>query len=165
MGASRVNLGCGELKLDGYLNVDQFPKVNPDLVSDAHEFLAGCEDGSLDEIYAGHFLEHLTLDEAQSLLRECYRVLKSGGLLGITVPDTEAVFKMYVLGKMNMHDICAQFLYSTVQKSHHKWSYDSRSLRAQIEAAGFVCRNEIDRQRDPRVWPAWYQCGWDAEKP
>ena len=161
----RANFGCGELKLDGYINIDQFPEVNPDVVADASEWLSLRADGSVDEIYAGHFLEHLTLDEAQVFLRECFRALKSGGTIGIVVPDTEAVFKMYVLGKMNMHDICAQFLYSTVQKSHHQWSYDSRSLRAQIEAAGFVCKHEIDRHKDPRVWPAWYQCGWEAEKP
>lgn len=99
------------------------------------------------------------------MLGECFRVLRSGGRVGVVVPDTEAVAKLYILGKMSLHDACENFLYSPVQPSRHKWAYDEVTLRRALENAGFVTTQPIDRHNDPRVIPAWFQVGWDAEKP
>lgn len=161
----RINIGCGRLKLDGFVNIDESEEVEPDLVVGAEDFLRSCEDGTVDEIYAGHFLEHIEYEDGQRVLRECLRVLRSGGKIGVVVPDTEVLMKLYVSGKMALHLICEQFLYSTVQPSRHRWSYDPQTLRKALEEAGFVTTKQIDRERDLRGWPAWWQCGWDAEKP
>ena len=163
--AVRINLGCGRLKLEGFVNVDQFDDVEPDVVSDATSFLGSQEDNSVDEIYAGHFLEHLDYEQGQALLSECFRALRSGGRLGIVVPDTEIVMKLYCMGRYSLHNICEEFLYSTVQPSRHQWSYDKLTLKKAIENVGFVTTKEIDREKDSRVIGAWYQVGWDAEKP
>lgn len=44
-------------------------------------------DASFDVVYHSHFLEHLPKSRALLFLRECHRVLKSGGLLRVVIPD------------------------------------------------------------------------------
>jgi predicted SAM-dependent methyltransferase len=137
-------------------------------------------DGSLDEIYAGHVLEHLTPAAADLLLLECRRCLVPGGTMGIVVPDTREIMTRWLAGTADtveypadvirpiadLDEVCALFLYSTVQESLHQWSYDLTTLRRRIERAGFLVTCEIDRWNDPRIpVGAWYQCGWDAVAP
>ncbi len=46
-------------------------------------------DGAFRAVYASHTLEHLHLNEARQLLRECVRVLRPGGICRMVVPDLE----------------------------------------------------------------------------
>lgn len=46
-------------------------------------------DGQLNMVFSEHFFEHLFFDEAISLMRECHRVIKSGGVLRVVVPDAD----------------------------------------------------------------------------
>ena len=39
--------------------------------------------------FSEHFFEHLFLDEACELLKECFRVLRSGACLRVVVPDAD----------------------------------------------------------------------------
>ena len=75
-------MGTGDKKLPGYLNVDANPEVHPDLVLRIPPLPFG--DDSIDEIHASHFLEHVS--ELVELMDECFRVLKSGGIMSIVVP-------------------------------------------------------------------------------
>jgi predicted SAM-dependent methyltransferase len=47
------------------------------------------EDSLFTFAYSEHFLEHLFLDEAWALLKECFRVLKPRACLRIAVPDAD----------------------------------------------------------------------------
>ncbi len=47
------------------------------------------EDDSFDFIFSEHFLHHLFLDEACSLLRECRRILAPHGVIRTVVPDAD----------------------------------------------------------------------------
>src|SRR5437773_9968167 len=44
-------------------------------------------DQAFDVAYHSHFLEHLPKKDASAFLKECYRVLKAGGILRVVVPD------------------------------------------------------------------------------
>lgn len=175
----KVNLGCGNFPIRGYVNVDADPTVRADVCADAFDYLAALADASIAEVYAGHFLEHLDRPDATRFLAECFRVLEPGGVCALVVPDIREVLKRYVgnsleaevmagrVWQMNdLDDICGWFLYSTVQTSVHKWSYDEFTLRRAMQAAGFAVNRRIDRYRDPRLGaPAWFQCGWEGVKP
>lgn len=176
----RVNLGAGPDRKPGWVNVDNGvdddiweKKLEGDHVeADALEYLDTLADDSVDEIYAGHFLEHFEygLDdweqsEGHGLLTSCYRVLKSGGTIGIVVPDTKEVMRGYFSEGRDLDDICAGFLYSTIQPSRHKWSWDLMTLRRALERAGFTVTDEIDRYEDERLAAgAWFQMGLEAVK-
>ncbi|MGB3204746.1 MAG: methyltransferase domain-containing protein [Crinalium sp.] len=47
------------------------------------------DDNSLSYIFSEHFFEHLFFDEALSLLQECQRILKPGGVIRTCVPDAD----------------------------------------------------------------------------
>jgi len=48
-----------------------------------------CDDEFFDGIFTEHTIEHLYPEEAINLLRECFRILKKGGCIRITVPDLD----------------------------------------------------------------------------
>jgi SAM-dependent methyltransferase len=78
----RLNLGCGDKKLAGYLNVDTC--CEPDHVCDLSQFPWPWDDNSVDEVFSSHFLEHVE-DYEQTIL-EIHRILKPNGILQFRVP-------------------------------------------------------------------------------
>ena len=181
---TRINLGSGPDHKSGWINVDNgvddhiwdkrgFAE-NPtyEVKADALEYLASLDPGSVDEIYAGHFLEHFEygLDdwqesEAHTLLSLCHQALKTGGIVGIVVPDMKEVLRHYFFDGRDLDDLCAGFIYSNIQPSRHKWCWDLATLRRALERAGFTVTDEIDRYDDPRLAAgAWYQCGLEGVK-
>lgn len=121
-------------------------------------------DGAVSAIYSSHLLEHLDREVAQNLLLDCYRVLKSGGVLRVVVPDMYLISKSYVsivdrladkqLGPADRVDflagkIPASDVSSAVAGEYydpdprrqrlfgHRWMYDRWSIRAALQRAGF----------------------------
>lgn len=88
---TKLNFGCNQWKLKGFINIDKDEKVKPDIVMDIKCPLQW-EDNSIDEIYCGHFIEHLNIDEALDLIKECYRILKPTGQVIFTIPDYQKIF-------------------------------------------------------------------------
>src|SRR2546423_1722268 len=85
-----INVGCGHFPMrPPWLNVDSDPSTPAHL----HESWPPITltDNVVDDIYAGHFLEHLSKEDGAFFLRECYRVLKPGGRLGVLVPDMQQI--------------------------------------------------------------------------
>lgn len=176
--ARRLNVGCGVHPLHFWTNLDGDPSAIADLYTVVPPI--PYPDSHLDEIYAGHFLEHLTRTEVEAFLAECRRCLVVGGKLGVVVPDTREVMRRYLANDRtatmeypagrfhhltDLDAICDIFLYSTIQNSPHRWSYDLDTLSRTLQIAGFEIVGEIDRYRDPRITVgAWYQCGLDAVK-
>jgi SAM-dependent methyltransferase len=65
------------------------PLVIPDVVDDGAR-LASFEDASVDFVVANHMLEHV--EDPIAALRHQLRVLRSGGVLYLTLPDARATF-------------------------------------------------------------------------
>jgi SAM-dependent methyltransferase len=84
----RLNLGCGQNKLDGFVNVDRQGAANPDVQHDLECFPWPFADQSVDEVLMSHVLEHLGRDPQVfiGIFRELYRVCKGGALIRIAVP-------------------------------------------------------------------------------
>lgn len=80
----KLNLGCGEDKKEGYINVDWSPLPKPDVVHDLNKLPYPFEDNSIDLIEAFHVLEHL--DTPFVIMKEFHRILKVGGTLHVKVP-------------------------------------------------------------------------------
>lgn len=78
-----LNLGCGKIQPKNYVNVDIKPPA--DLVMDLNITPWKWENNSIDGICMHHSLEHML---AKTVLDECHRVLKVGGVLDIHVPHS-----------------------------------------------------------------------------
>ena len=96
----KLNLGCHNWKLSGFTNVDIDPERRPDVVADVRSL--PFDDESVDEIYAGHIIEHLSIEESALALNEWKRVLKPGGTITITVPDFEKAYDMYLSDRISL---------------------------------------------------------------
>ena len=62
----KLNLGCGNKIIEGYINVDKFDLYNVDLKHDLETFPYPFEDDSVKEIILSHVLEHI--DNLQKFL-------------------------------------------------------------------------------------------------
>jgi SAM-dependent methyltransferase len=89
-----LNLGCGYTRLTGWVNIDLWG-LRSDLAWDLRKGLPFPTD-SADAIFNEHLLEHLPLRDVLPLLRDCVRVLRSGGVLRVGVPDAERYIRDYV---------------------------------------------------------------------
>jgi predicted SAM-dependent methyltransferase len=92
----RANLGCGNQICPGWINID-IVRTGPSVV--AHDLSTGIPlpNASCEVVYHSHVLEHLKRPDAQFFMRECFRVLKPGGIIRVAVPDLEQVCRQYLL--------------------------------------------------------------------
>ncbi len=75
----KLNLGCGKLHREGYVNVDLH---GGDVRADGLRL--PFRDGVFDEILASHILEHVI--DLEAMMLELSRVLRPGGILMARVP-------------------------------------------------------------------------------
>lgn len=78
----KLNLGCADRRLDGFLNVDICPPADQ-LVDLAENW--PWPESSADEVFAADIFEHLP--DKRHTMNELWRVLKPGGLAKIEVPS------------------------------------------------------------------------------
>jgi predicted SAM-dependent methyltransferase len=90
-----VNLGCGRRVHSDWTNCDLVPASADVLSVDVRRDLPFDRE-TCDAIYASHVLEHLAIGEARRLVAELFRVLTSGGVVRIVVPDLEGIVRAYV---------------------------------------------------------------------
>lgn len=190
---NRLHLGCGLTTPDGWINIDgswnarlakypilrriahslhwvpsdkaAVPWSSKIFIHDVRKPLPFPSD-SAEAIYSSHLLEHLYSEQGKALVRECFRVLASKGVLRVVVPDLASIVREY-LGREQIGELSTgrelvepadrfnQRLlmrppappsgnlmyrwYTAVADFHqHKWMYDENSLKALLQAAGFT---------------------------
>lgn len=161
----RLNLGCGDKILPGYINVDVAQSTRdkaPDVLCDLHK-LTPFEDDSVDKILSVHVVEHFWRWEIVDVLKEWTRVLKPGAVMILecpnllsacqevlqnqdiaTGPGPEGQRTMWVLyGDPSWRDPLMM----------HRWGYSPRSLAQVMQEAGLVNVRQEPAQfklREPR---------------
>lgn len=85
---SKYNLGCGNNKLDGFINVDKESIYDPDLVIDLEKFPWDIPSNSAEVIVLTHVMEHLGANPQDFLnvMKELYRISKPYNEIVIIVP-------------------------------------------------------------------------------
>ena len=83
----KINIGSGYTKIDGFVNLDDDPNVNPDhLINlDDVNICLPFEDNTVDEVIAHQILEHIG-DGFIPLMQEIYRVCSHGAMIDIICP-------------------------------------------------------------------------------
>lgn len=133
----KLNLGCGNKIIPGFINVDcrDLPGVND--VSNI-QTLPQYHPNSVDLIYACHVLEHTGRLEYMDVLKRWYEILKPGAVLRVAVPDLEAVFEHYSVHKdLRVH---RGLLYGgqTYPENYHYIGWDFKTLKEDLEQVGFT---------------------------
>jgi SAM-dependent methyltransferase len=115
-------------------------------------------DNSVDVIYTSHTIEHLTYDEAAFVFKECFRVLKMGGLIRVIVPDLSVMVNSYINNRTQAPHLAAKKLLDDTfyfeipipkgflqllkfhfrKKNNHYFLYDHEGLAHQLALAGFI---------------------------
>ena len=106
-----------------------------------------------DFIYSSHFLEHFTQKGGVAFLKECNRVLKSGGIIRICVPDLEKYVQLY-LGGERIRFLSTFFSELRGVDEHygqHRFMYDYNLLHNTMEKVGFkkITRCEYRKGKTP----------------
>lgn len=116
-------------------------------------------DNTIDLIYIGQVIEHLNpIYEAPKLIKECYRMMRSGGVIRLTTPDLDLLIQHYLDGKMNAFTLDQPEFYKTAdpgsQLSYimfgatgpnctfnnyegHMFLYNKESMSNLLKSAGF----------------------------
>jgi len=104
MKSAKLHLGCGYVIKKGFINIDNNPDVNPDIVCNlGHEKLP-FEDDSVNYVFSNHFFEHLDTDESIFLLDELYRVCKPGAVIKLVCPHQMSPVAGAMLHKQNVSE-------------------------------------------------------------
>jgi hypothetical protein len=178
-----VQFGCGFSVGEGWLNFDSSPSLRLSRipivaqlakVAGAITFPPGvlygdvrdgplCAPGTCAGLYASHVLEHLSYDDFHTALRNCFAMLKPGGILRLIVPDLEGRARQYVKS-LDAADSAANdtFLRSThlgiptrprgmsglvrgaLGNSAHLWMWDELSMSRKLSDVGFVAIRRCD---------------------
>lgn len=134
----KVHIGCGEIQLLGWVNIDARPLPHVHLVSerlDLDEF----SDGSIGEIYLSHVLEHLSFEEVNKFLEKMHHKIAVGGVLRISVPDFESIVTIYLENDRSINSVKYALMGGQdYEFNFHKSVYNHKSLESLLLNAGFT---------------------------
>jgi len=158
----KLNLGCGDMILDGYVNIDlysSYADVNHDV-----RFLGIYEDNTVDEIYASHIIEHFDFNEGIAALKEWWRVLKPLGRIVIEAPDFLGLCHRFInsneKGRIGLYN----HIFGGLQIGHgHKFMYTPVQMKWTLEQCKFVKIKRISQTRFPGGDDI--NMAWEAFKP
>lgn len=128
---NRLNLGAGDIPLDGYENID--------IKDDKKAFPLDYPDESVEEIRASHILEHFPSRQVPEVLDEWKRVLKPGGVLKVAVPNFELIAKLYLHPSKGKYPLEGWCMGGQIDDhDYHQAIFDKGKLQAQLRESGFV---------------------------
>ncbi|MFA5060527.1 MAG: hypothetical protein WC676_07875 [Candidatus Omnitrophota bacterium] len=159
----KLHIGCGHILVPGWLNIslEKDREYGRLIRMDNGAFFLNynllkswpVEEDSVVHIAASHFIEHFDLNQGMNFTKECFRVLKKGGVIRLSCPDLEIYARNYVANNQKFFDHelirewCCFKAAATpgevfIAKAYdsggsHKWFYDFASLKHILETAGF----------------------------
>lgn len=105
----RLNIGAGHLPKEGFVNVDMRELPGIDVVAQADDLPFA--EGSIDEIFSSHTVEHFPLEFLRrQLLPYWCSLLKPGGVLTTITPDLQAMVADYERGETSF-DVLRSVIY------------------------------------------------------
>ena len=133
----KLHIGCGNVIIPGWANLDALPGSRVDIIDDART-LRSIPQGAVDVLYASHILDHFSRNDTDTVLRLWRSKLRTGGTLRLAVSDFAAIVAEY----RETGDLTA--LLGLLIGGHkdefdkHGTSFDRQSLANTLLRAGFV---------------------------
>ena len=177
----KINIGCGDTPTKGWRNYDNswsirlakkkvltYILLKSGFLSEAQDkFISFAKnanilwadgikripenDSSVDVIYSCHMVEHLEKLDVASFFKEARRILKSGGIIRLAVPNIKYQVDNYLkdgdadkfiesthLTRKKPKTIIAKIKYLIIGDRNHQWMYDDKSLCKLLSSAGFT---------------------------
>lgn len=107
----KLNYGCGETKLEGFINIDIEDTTKPDMICDLRKQALPYETESVDKIHCLHNLEHIERKYWAQVIFEFARVLKPGAQLHLAYPEFEVCAKNYIENHQGLRDFWEKTIY------------------------------------------------------
>jgi predicted SAM-dependent methyltransferase len=157
----KLQLGAGQNILPGWFNTDYFPRENIFFLDVTKTF--PIPESSFNFIFTEHHIEHISYKNAVFMLKECYKILKPGGVIKITTPDLKTSLNNYLHNDFEGKGIVnttKDYIYSGFYKAvnyipvddyfkaheindmfmnyEHQFIYDFESMKRILANAGFI---------------------------
>ena len=146
----RLHLGAGDHRIEGWTNVDALGSPAVDVRADCATPLP-FRDASVAFIHSEDLLEHLDLAGGKTLLAECFRILRPGGVLRLLTPDLERLIHSvyqrrdprhlrWCAERLSADGPCEALNMHLRMNGEHRFVYDVPRLRELLGALGFSVR-------------------------
>ena len=89
-----VNLCSGDVKIEGYVNIDLWAK--PDIYTDLENSLIPLPNSSVQIVVMMSAINYFSRERAYEIIEDIFRVLKPSGILRIGVQDLNLLSKKYI---------------------------------------------------------------------
>lgn len=106
-----LNVGCGETKLKGFINIDIEEATKPDLICDLRKEPFPYGPDTVDVIHCIHNIEHIEQKYWPQIFCEFWRVLKPEGELRLAYPEFEKVSHNFLENTLGLRDFWRATLY------------------------------------------------------
>lgn len=156
----KLNIGCGNVKFAKWINIDIEPSA--DITIDVTKGLP-FKDNSSSFIFNEHFIEHITYENSEKILKEFYRILKNGGVVRIATPDLDYVVNKYLNDWKNQEWLSWQeysyiktkgrMINVSFREWGHKYLYNEEDLTILLKTVGFrhISRCEFKKSNYPEL--------------
>lgn len=149
----KIQFGCGPNFLEGWLNTDIYKGSDHVVYLDiTHEF--ALPSSSFHYMTSEHLIEHIGFEQGKAFLKECFRVLKNGGVIRIVTPNLETILNLY-FNKTNANTQYIEHIISnfvpdapynhevfTINNAFRNWGhqflYDRSTLINLLSEVGFI---------------------------
>lgn len=135
---TKLHLGCGLCKLDGYLNVDIDEKLEPDAIVDLTKPFP-FQDNEFEEVLFLHTIEHIEKKYHPTILSEIHRVLKLNGKMILGYPEFEVCAKYWIENVRGRRDYWEACIYGrqSSPSDFHVALMDSAEVKDTLLSLGF----------------------------
>lgn len=149
----KLQIGGGWRRFEGWLNADL--ELAPDILQlDATQPFP-FQDAAFQFVFTEHMIEHVEFAGAQSMMRECHRVLRPGGTIRVATPNLNVVAAISAPCRSELQQrYYDYFVAHHLPDGHpatgaavanaffrswgHRFIYDEATLRLLLEDAGFT---------------------------
>ena len=137
-----INLGCGNIIIDGFENIDFYTIRFWKAKSIGHDFRYKLPyaNNVFEGAICDNALEHLHPSDGKKFLKEICRILKPGAILRVIVPDLQKYIDYYngkEIKELEIFGNGCNAIWNLTSNWTHLAVYDSHMLSIVLEEAGF----------------------------
>lgn len=170
----KLHLGCGNKRLDDFINIDLHPYdsavpdssrggCRADLFADMTNL--GLPENSVEEIFTSHTVDHFTRWRAIAMLEQWHRMIVPGGLVVIEMADFwRCIAWLFHPSQKKRHLARTQFYgnqWDEIDFETHRYLWSSGELKNVLQRIGFT---RVSVSHNPRFHQKWRDMRVEAIK-